>query len=86
MKQIPRIIRKVQRRKIAKVAKMSTKQVVMKNELEILSTKQEAMKKELEILSTKKDVVKKELEVAQVIFLFDFTMFVVILKFISPIF
>ena len=46
-------------KKIAKVAKMSTKQVVVKNELEILSAKQEAMKKELEILSTKKDVVKK---------------------------
>ncbi|GET58540.1 hypothetical protein GLOIN_2v1551395 [Rhizophagus irregularis DAOM 181602=DAOM 197198] len=65
MKQMPRILMKVQRRKIAKVSKMFTKQVVVKNELEILSAKQEAMKKELEILSTKKDAVKKELEVAQ---------------------
>ncbi|CAG8508953.1 3996_t:CDS:10, partial [Funneliformis caledonium] len=64
-KQMPQFIRKVQRRKIAKVAKMFTKQVVVKNELEILFAKQEAMKKELEILFTKKDVVKKELEVAQ---------------------
>lgn len=80
MKQMPRILMKVQRRKIAKVSKMFTKQVVVKNELEILSAKQEAMKKELEILSTKKDAVKKELEVAQVIFLFGFTMFMVILE------
>ncbi|RIA94130.1 hypothetical protein C1645_803687 [Glomus cerebriforme] len=57
--------KKGSKKKDSKSSQNITKQVVVKNELEILFAKQEAMKKELEILSTKKDVVKKELEVAQ---------------------